>query len=559
MDCLGPHSPTEMAVLMFGAQTGKTEASMNVLAFTIVCDPGPILYVSPTTELMKRSSRQRIAPMFDETPALRELVAQSRARDEASTILMRDFPAGTLVMTGANSAVGLRSMPARVVIADEVDAYPIDIDGEGAPLELALKRQSTFPNKKTWVASTPTVKDASRIEQLYDSSDRRRYFVPCPHCGEHQVLKWANLRWNEGDPESARYACEHCGSLIEERHKTALLAGGQWRAEHPERGDRVAGFQLNALYSPLGWISWADLVREFLAATAAVKRGDVSLLRVFINTRLAESFAEGASPTSTDALAERAEEYPLGEVPAAVLCVTAGVDVQDDRIEAYAWGWGRNDESWLCDFRRFNGSPAEPTVWQDLARYLEAELPHPLGKLRIAAAGIDSGHFTAEVYRFTFRQRNWFALKGSPLSSQPVIGRPSAVEKAGHVGSRVYPVGTDTAKTLLYGRLAIAQAGPGFVHVSEAVLDDVPDFFEQLTCERRVQRFRNGRPIFRWIKPSGRRNEALDCAVYALAAFHGIGGHRFTEEGWGQLERQLAGREDTGSMTIGEMARRLNR
>jgi phage terminase large subunit GpA-like protein len=536
MDCMGPHSATEMVVLLYGAQTGKTEASLCALGYLIDIDPGPILYVSPTVESMKRVSRQRIAPLISETPALRGLVAESRSRDESNTVLLKEFDGGALVMTGANSAVGLRSMPARVIFCDELDAFPPDVDGEGAPLELALKRQSTFPNRKTWVASTPTTKGASRIEQLYESSNQYRFYVPCPHCDTPQALRWSQLKWDEGSPETARYACESCGTLIDERHKTAMLAAGEWRAEHPERGERIAGFYLNSLYSPLGWVSWADLAREFMAASHASKKGDVSLLRVFVNTRLAETFEEGTRPSSTHALAERADDYPLANPPAGVLILTAGADVQGDRIECYTWGWGRDDESWLVDYRSFFGSPSERGVWSDLATYLRQPIARESGgELKIISAGIDTGgHHTQMAYSFCLQHRRWFALKGSSLTAQPVIGRPSAIE--GKAGVRVYPVGTDTAKGLLYGRLAVEKPGPGYVHVPEAILHEVPDFYEQLTAERLVTKYKAGHPVMRWAKQSGARNEAIDCLVYALAAFHGIGGHRIKPVAWAQAQ-----------------------
>jgi phage terminase large subunit GpA-like protein len=316
-----------------------------------------------------------------------------------------------------------------------------------------------------------------------------------------------------------------------------MLSAGEWRAEHPERGERIAGFHLNSLYSPLGWVSWPDLVREFLSANFASKKGDVSLLRVFVNTRLAKTFEEGTAPSSVVTLTDRAEEYALGTAPEGALCLTCGVDIQGDRIEAYAWGWGRDDESWLVDFRRFIGSPAQQSVWADLAAYLRQPLPHVRGELRILACGIDSGNDAASVYQFTRGQRYWLALKGSSLPAQPILGRSSAVE--GTRGARVFPVGTDTAKTLIYGRLGIERPGPGYVHIPGAILNEAPDFFEQLTVERRVQKYKAGHPILRWIKPAGARNEALDCLVYALAAFHAIGGHRITPAGWARVEQQI--------------------
>lgn len=533
MDCMGPYSKAEMVVLMFGAQTGKTEASVNVLGHLIDVEPGPTMYVSPTVDMAKRTSRQRIQPLIEETRVLRDLVDKSRARDEFNTMLAKDFPGGLLVMTGANSATGLRSMPARTIFFDEVDAFPADVDDEGSPVELALKRQSTFSDRKTWAASTPTTKGTSRIEALFETSSQCRYYVPCPHCGHRQVLIWAQVRWTNHDPETARYACIECGTLIEERFKTQMLAEGEWVAARPEE-TRVVGFHLSSLYSPHGWVRWADLAREFIAANAAKKRGDLSMLRVFINTRLAETFEEGTTPVGD--LAKRGEDYALGSLPEGVLAVTAGIDVQTDRIECYVWGFGRADQMWLVDFRTFHGKPESRAPWEELAAFLETPVD---GTLRLRGAAIDSGHSTAMVYDFVSRRRTTcLAIKGSSLPSQPVLGRPSAVErsKVASVGTRVYPIGTDTAKTLLYGRLSVTAPGPGYVHIPRAIADEVPDFWDQMTAERQVTTYRGGTAVKKWVKHAGKRNEALDCMVYALAAWYRVNGHRMSAAAWARLE-----------------------
>ncbi len=231
------------------------------------------------------------------------------------------------------------------------------------------------------------------------------------------MLRWAQLQWTDDDPETARYACEACGALIEERFKAQMLAQGEWIAGRPAE-ERVQGFHLSSLYSPHGWVRWADLVREFLAANVAAKRGDVSLLRVFVNTRLAETFEEGTAPASE--LAAHALDYPLGTCPDGVLALTAGVDVQADRIEAYVWGFGRDDRMWLVDFRAFYGPPETRDPWTELGAFLDI----PIDGLRVLACGVDTGFSTAMAYTFAARRKHCFALKGSALASQPILGRP---------------------------------------------------------------------------------------------------------------------------------------
>jgi phage terminase large subunit GpA-like protein len=233
--------------------------------------PGPMLAVQPTVELAKRNSRQRIDPLIEESPELRERVKPARSRDAGNTMLSKEFAGGILIMTGANSAVGLRSTPARYIFLDEVDAYPASADEEGDPVTLAEARSLTFAHRrKVFLVSTPTIRGLSRIEREFEASDQRRYFVPCPHCGAMQWLKFERLRWEKGHPETAAYHCEGCEAPIAEHHKTAMLAAGEWRATGIAADPLTVGYHLSALYSPVGWLSWAAVHK--VAASAKRKR-----------------------------------------------------------------------------------------------------------------------------------------------------------------------------------------------------------------------------------------------------------------------------------------------
>ena len=229
MDCLSPSSPVERVVFMKGAQIGGTECGNNWIGYIIHQAPGPMMAIQPTVEMAKRNSKQRIDPLIEESEVLRTLVQSPRSRDSGNTVLSKEFPGGVLVMTGANSAVGLRSMAARFLFLDEVDAYPGDVEGEGDPVNLAMARTRTFARRKVFLCSTPKITGMSRIEAAYEESDQRRYWVPCPVCREFQVLKFAQLRWPKGQPEKAVYVCEHCGQEIQNHQKQWMLPRGEWR------------------------------------------------------------------------------------------------------------------------------------------------------------------------------------------------------------------------------------------------------------------------------------------------------------------------------------------
>lgn len=540
MDCLSSSSPVQRVVLMFAAQTGKTEAGSNWLGYVIAAAPGPMLLVQPTLDMAKRLAKQRLDSLIEETPVLRERIAPARSRDSGNTMFSKDFAGGLFVITGSNSATGLRSMPCRYLFADEVSSWPQDVDGEGDPLTLAERRTTTFARRKILITSTPTTKGSCRIESEYERSDQRRFFVPCPSCGVMQWLQWRQMKWERDQPTTARYECEHCRERFTEVHKGRLLASGEWRPTAPGDG-RTNGYHLSGLYSPPGWLSWAELVDDFLRA-----KHDAPLLKAFVNTRLAETWEENAgSKVSSEALMERAEPYEAGVVPEGVLLLTCGVDVQDNRLAVSVWGWGRDEEAWLVHHSEVWGDPTRTEVWKQLDQIVLGEWKRSDGQvLKSMATCVDSGgHNTGEVYMYARDRRgmNVVAIKGSSMRNKPPIGKEAKVDLnlKGRIlkrGASVFSVGTDTIKDTLFGRLRFNDPGPGFIHFGKAA---TLEFFEQLTAERKITRYsRNGMPSSEYVKPTNARNEALDTAVYAYAGLHLVYRRFDRRTIWNQLEKK---------------------
>ena len=541
MDCLSTGSTVQRVVMMFAAQTGKTEAGSNWLGYVIDHAPGPMLCVQPTVEMAKRLSKQRLESMISETPCLSQKIAPARSRDSGNTMFSKEFPGGMMLLTGANSATGLRSAPCRYIFADEIDAFPADVDGEGDPVSLAEKRATTFARRKILLTSTPTIKDHSRIEAEYLLSDQRRFYVPCPKCGGMQWLKWPQMRWTDNDPSTARYQCEHCGEQFEELHKPAMLRQGEWRATAPGDG-RTAGFQLSGLYSPLGWFSWADMVEEFLRAKA-----DAPALKTWLNTRAAETWEEDyASKVSADGLRERCEHFPMGVLPEGSVALTFGIDVQDNRLAISGWAWGRDEEGWLVYHQEIFGDPSRADLWKQVDEAVLREWEHASGaKLRPDVVCVDSGgHFTAEVYQFA-RERarqGVIAIKGASQRNKPVIGKGSRVDinargKTLKRGAMVFSIGTDTAKSTLFARLKHNDPGEGYLHFPMEATDE---YFQQLTAEKQVMKYtRGGFPVREWVKKPNARNEALDTLVYAYAGLQYLYQRRDRRTIWDQLEKRL--------------------
>lgn len=522
---LSPQSPTETIVWMAGAQVAKTRVGLNWIGHVIDVAPGPMLMVQPTVEMAKKVSKQRLATMIESAPALRGKVAEARSRDSGNTMFEKEFPGGMLMLTGANSAVGLRSMPIRYLFLDEVDGYPGDVDGEGDPVDLARKRASTFARRKIFMTSTPTIKGLSRIEAEFLRSDQRRYFVPCPHCGFMDWIRWERIQWADG-PASAQMLCTACGAFIDERHKTDILARGEWRPTAAGDG-RTAGFHLSSLYAPVGWASWAEIVAEFLAS-----KDNPTKLKTWINTRLGETWEERGDELDADSLKLRLEDYGA-EVPPGVGVLTAAVDVQGDRLECAVKGWGAGEESWLIALHQVHGDPAKESTWFELDQMLTQTFQHGGGRhLAISAVAIDSGGLhTEHVYRYCKTRQtrrivgvegaaalqHVYAIKGMAGSGREILGRPTTGNRY-HV--KLFIVGVDTAKDTIFSRMRIAQPGPGYVHLP-AWADE--EYLAQLTSEKAIRKYKKGVGAVREYVKVRERNEGLDLEVYALAALYSLG------------------------------------
>lgn len=567
MQCASSHMPFERVVLWFATQMGKSEVLYNSVMQRIHTDPQDMMMVQPTLQDAQDHSAQRFLPTILQTPAMHGKVAVRKSRDESTSWRSRSIQGGfTVFFAGANSAASLASKPLGFGVADEVDKWPADVDNEGPPLGLLEERMSNFSNRKLIIASTCSIKGQSVIEREYLASDRRKYHVPCPHCGESQILLWGEktdwgLKWLKTDggkarPETAVYICQHCGAAIEEHGKKDMLAQGLWIAEKPGAGlGKRAGFWINKLYSPLGWKGWPALVEEFEAAQEARLAGNSAPLKKFNNSSLAETWAEVGSGADSQALAARAEDYPLGVVPRGGLMLTMGVDTQPDRLEARVWAFGRGEESWLVARHIIYGDPnldenTEGSPWTRLTEIRRTPVVHASGaQLLIEASCIDTGgHNTASVYNYCrgHSHGHVLAIKGASAYGKPVIGKPSMIDvtwrgKTAGRSLKLWSLGTDTAKHLLYGRMRITQVGPGYVHVPECL--KTTDEFEQMTAARLMPVVVQGKASLRWITPHGKREEGGDAMIYAYAAACYLGIQTYREPGWARREQRIAPRE----------------
>jgi phage terminase large subunit GpA-like protein len=537
-------------VLLWGAQLAKSTIFENVIGWTIDEEPRSILMVQPTVEFAESFSKERFTTMVEATPSLAKKVREQKSRSVDNTLRLKLFPGGFFAIVGSNAPAGLAGRPIGRVLVDEADRFKDSAGTEGDPIALAEKRTATFADAQVDIASTPGNKGESIIEPEFEGGDQRHYFVPCPHCAHSQTLRWGDptspfgLKWDHGKPETAAYLCEKCGALIEEQFKAEMLERGEWRAQNPD--GRYPSFFLNGLYSPFGGSTWALLVEDFLKA-----RNIPEKLKVFVNTVLAETWEQPGESIKSHTLLARLEAYPrivppnqrdaVESIPKAAALLTAGVDVQADRLEYQVWGWGEEEESWLIRVEQIPGDPGTLGPWRELTALRHDPILHETGIwIRPSCVMVDTGYHTAAAYAYCreFVAENVCAAKGIQGDGIHILGKPSRQSQAKVL---VYPIGTFAAKEkFLRSQLRVPAGEPGYVHLPEWATVEI---LEQLTAERLVRHLVRGKVKREWenVAPN-RRNEALDIRILSMAALHRLGAG--TVRDLGKLAAQLAARAE---------------
>ncbi len=537
-DAIGDATIERVSVLK-SARIGYTTVLVGALANHVVNDPATMLALLPTEDDCRRLVVSDVEPIFSATPVLAGALSGDQMENNRNTMLSRRFPGGYLKVIAAKAPRNLRAHTARVLIIDEAD----EMDGseQGSPIMLAERRTMTFADRKIVMGSTPIFDETSNVIRAYAHSDKRIYEVPCPECGDFHEVMWKDIRWPEGEPEKAYWCCPSCGSVVEERHKNAMVAKGRWRATAPEVKGH-AGFKLNSLISPIPKAAWGVLAQEFLSS-----KSDPGLLQTFVNTVLGEGWREEGEELDDAELSTRAEPFGLvvnektgcTGIPAEVMVITAGVDVQrKDRLEVTFVGWDEAGNAYVLGHTVVWGMWDDDTTWAELDTVLATKWVHPLGgKIGIEATCIDSsdGVTMETVYRFAFPRfrRKVLAIKGDE-GTRPWIKMSSTKVKGGHL----FIVGVDGIKGAIISRLQRSN----MIRFSK---DLHADWYEQLASERVIVRYRRGQPTRSFERIKGRRAEALDCTVYAFAA------RQVVNVNWEQRRGQLEAAETLAAGIVG--------
>ncbi len=535
MDCMSARSTVQEVVMMFPIQSGKTETALNALGYFMANGSGPVMVCLPGEVGMNKWINQKLSPMIEETVAVQDVLTSQNSRNSANTKEFKDFIGGQLYLEHAGSPSRLKSTSVKFLIVDELTEFAANLVTGDDPLMLLEDRTSAFPaTYKRLYISSPGIKGLCRTDELYEKSDQRRYFMPCPHCNELIIFEWSGLHWTEGGTD-ARYVCPECACEIEEHHKTEMIKKGRWIATNP--GPKLRGYHINALYYQIGLgPRWASLVDMWLQAY-----NDLARLKSFLNSRLAITWEDPAMrAVKMNVIADRVEAYRLRTAPVGVCAITAGVDTQDNRLAVQIIGWGKGMACWIIDYVELMGDPADDAVWVALTELLNRPIEHANGhQLPVLATAIDAGgHRTEDVKNYVRSRmiRRPMVIFGAIPNNAPVLSKPKAQDinwRGQYIkhGVHIQHVGTVAVKNILFGRLATDNEKPleeRRVHFSE----DLPsEYFSGITSETFDPRAN------RFVKKRGARNEPLDTFVYAYAAAHHqeLRLHLHTKTKWDEL------------------------
>jgi phage terminase large subunit GpA-like protein len=544
MKCLSPSSIAKEIVSIKGSQLGFTEICLCWILYISKMNPGPSMYVQKTGDAAQDFSKQKLKPSIEICPAVADTLGDDKAKSLSNTWDNKGFPGGYVVLGGANSGPFLRSKSIRDAMLDEEDSYDANIDSEGSPVGMVRKRQQTFEDRKMYRLSTPKIKETSTIEPAYLRGSQEKYYLPCPRCGALFVLTWNLIKWNderENDtnlPTDIWCECPHCAGRIDEHEKTWMLAKGAWMSEKGSEGEpyevgdvEFPSFHISSLYSPYGFYMWRDAVKEWLEWE---ETGDVALLQVFINQTLGESFSLIGHEISYSYLFNRREVYSPDrdyDIPSGGLVVTAGTDVQKDRIECEVVAWGMFDENWSLDYVVFYGdtsdlgdreglnSQGKPTVWRLLDEFLmkkyRHESGHPMG---IECVTVDANYMSepANIFCRVREDRRIFPLKGKYGWGEGYYRRPKKRHERYRTWSFLAFV--DELKSKTYSMLRVEEPGPGYCHFPKRETYS-EEHFKNMTSESLKTKIVSGKKRLGWELPAGARNEQLDCRNYAYTAY----------------------------------------
>jgi len=567
MNCMHPNDPCNKVVFWSGTQLGKTQGLFNIMFYYMKNDPCGILFGFSNDGEKKKMVSSRLDPIMNANKWISDLIVSSNNGKSGNTLHMKNFKGGFMTIASAQSPASFRSMPTRLVCLDEIDAYPTDANGEGDIVSLAAKRTSTFGDTYKIYLSSTTTNKMSKIMAEYENTDKRKYYVPCPHCGKMQLIDWERFSWSvEGTKVTDVYMkCKECGYHIHNEDKVTMLPQGKWIATNdtPTAANAV-GFWLSGLYAPLGWQSWEKCVTEYIEAISS--RNDAKLSS-FYNCILAMPYETDKDVPKKERLynESKASNYTRGEVKDEVVFLTSGSDVQKDRIETEVVGWTRLGRCVSIDVFKFYCN--EGTTTRDIESQCWVDYQNEIldgvwakrngSQIRIVINGLDRSYNTPTVNAFwaQYNQPQRFVLVRGDINSKDRVSAMKEYKPGKKVDYhkkrkkalnndfvetgkyRYINVGVAILKSEIYALLRLEDNPQHTIrNINEFPNDYDEEYFAQLTSEIPTVNPNTDKVIWKKMRD---RNEILDMHVYNYAMWYYIEAQKLTDKDFDALEAKF--------------------
>lgn len=593
MDCLHPDHPAKTVALKWAAQLGKTEIGVNWFAFIVDRAPGPMLTMLPSLDEAIKYNRVKLQPTIDASPALRLRVKKENQRDEgSSTSSFKRFAGGFNQIVTASSSKGLQMISVRYLVAEEITGYPFDTDNRGDPLKQAEARQKFYDgNLKRLYSGTPGHKATCRISAAFDAGDRRRRYLPCPHCETFQILTPAALQApSEATNWRASFGCLACGGIIEEHHRDEMFARGEWISTRPIPSDDPeaepvavpeaipAGqmdryrcppmegrcreyepsYALWTAYSPVE--SWQSLWE----ASEEAKKSSV-LAKAYSQQWLGEAWEDAASEVDHEKLHGARQEIPSGLATIDHPVWTGFIDCQGDRLVWSIWAYGPMTQGVLMARGIIPHAPETPEAVAGIDELLARTWPAATGGIvEVARWGIDGSNWANWVRSVgSGRGHKLWVCEGAEKRTAPILGTPKRLaikDKWGRTLSKalVYPTGVFELKHTVMRGLRQFVAGrmegggwlPGTLLLPRDIVDEAccKELTAEVCIDPTLEAKGNARRKLHekpgdnriWVKRAGQANEELDIAVGCRALAWSLGVDTMNAAGWAKWRERLA-------------------
>ena len=554
----------------------------RMVGYIISQAPGNILFLTGHADLAGEAMTGKIDNMIESTglrKMIRPNVIKKKNQRTGDTAKSKEFAGGSLIAGSAGNHKLLRQRSVRYGFIDDFDAARKSTKDSGSTTEMIEQRFAAYYDKmKLYYISTPEVKQTSNIEPVYELGDKRKYFVPCPCCGDYIDLRWtfkiegktAGITYEVKEDgslleNSVGYTCQSCFEFFKDNQKQEMLSAGEWRPTQAPSEEGYYSYHLSALYSPAGMYNWEKYVRQYLKANPIGEPQKTREMQTFVNLVLGETFEEKGKEIQSNQLQKNTREYEIKTLPermsetdgnGLIVLITCACDlngtVEDARLDYEVLAWTENGSSYSIDAGSIGTFIPNQTqkqkaatdrekwtyrnneagnVWDEFDKVLDTIYTTDSGrKMKCFITGVDTGHYTSYAYDY-IANTNFYVLglKGKDVDKYRKYGIDTPVFKQSRERKDLYLVEVNQLKDDLADYIELHWKNDGETPQPSGFMNfPLPEkgkytfknYFEHYEAEHRVIEENSIGELTgtRWVKKSSSaQNHFWDVRVYNIA------------------------------------------